>query len=97
MIYKGTQKKMIMLRDTGSKYFEEAYFIIRENAVRRESISETDMIKEANRIIGETVFRSAYGGEAVKGKGSSVCRLLWYTAGLLSGIGLSFIAVMLVR
>lgn len=46
---KGCQKSIIHLRDTGSPYFEEAYFI-----VRRGSDIETagdDIIKEALNIV----------------------------------------------
>lgn len=97
MIYKGTQKKMIMLRDTGSNYFEEAYFIIKDNIARSEKVSETDMIKEANRIVGETVFRGTYGQPHQRKKGNAIRKVFWYAAGVLSGIGLSFITVLLIK
>ena len=42
MIYKGTQKKMIMLKNTGSKYFEEAYFIIREEGTPAAEMEHVD-------------------------------------------------------
>jgi len=46
---------MIMLRPTGSRYFEEAYFVMREGAdcAGREPERELDMIAEAERIIEE--------------------------------------------
>lgn len=49
---KGCQRKIIVLKNTGSNIFEEAYFVIRESAGRAH-ISEADMIAEANRIIKE--------------------------------------------
>ena len=46
---KGCQKKIIMINDTGSDVFEQAYFIVKDE--RNGAISKTDMIREANRII----------------------------------------------
>lgn len=51
---KGCQKKTIHIKDTGSRYFEEAYFVLRP-AVARRHVSENDMIKEASRIAGEGI------------------------------------------
>ncbi|MBR5453936.1 MAG: hypothetical protein IKV54_07645 [Clostridia bacterium] len=47
---RGCQKKIIHLRDTGSDLFEEAYFIIRPGKAALRA-SETDMIREARRIL----------------------------------------------
>mgnify|MGYP006966488056 CR=1 FL=1 len=49
---KGCQKKIIVMKNTGSPMFDEAYFILSENALRAHA-SERDMISEANRIIRE--------------------------------------------
>lgn len=49
---KGCQRKIIVMKNTGSSIFEEAYFVIRETATKAH-ISEIDMITEANRIIKE--------------------------------------------
>jgi len=45
---KGTQKKIIHIKNTDSSYFEEAYFVIREST--NELPRENDMLKEAIRI-----------------------------------------------
>ena len=47
---KGSEKRMICIRDTGSPIFTEAYFILRENAA---SVPKGDMVTEAMRIIRE--------------------------------------------
>lgn len=47
---KGSERRMIYIRDTGSNLFREAYFVLRENAP---ASSEKDMIAEAERIIRE--------------------------------------------
>ncbi len=52
IMLKGCQRKIIMLKNTGSNIFEEAYFVIRDSALRSH-VSEADMIAEANRIIRE--------------------------------------------
>ena len=49
---RGCQKKIIVMKNTGSPMFDEAYFILSENALRAHA-SERDMINEANRIIRE--------------------------------------------
>ena len=47
---KGAQKRMIVVKTTESKIFEEAYFVLRREA---EGVSQGDMVGEANRIIEE--------------------------------------------
>ena len=49
---RGYQKKVIYLKNTGSRNFEEAYFVLRSD-VDSPKISEGEMIKEANSIIDE--------------------------------------------
>ncbi len=86
MLYKGCQKRMIMLKNTGSEIFDEAYFIIKDSAQRR-GVSETDMVREANRIIEEKIFCP---DARALGKGRLKPRLktaLWYAAGAVSGAG----------
>ena len=54
MIYKGCQKKMIKVKDPGGKYFEEAYFILKEDYYDDEPEIK-DMLDEANRIISDRI------------------------------------------
>ena len=49
---RGYQKRVIYLKNTGSRNFEEAYFIVRAD-VSGEKSSSALMIEEANRIIDE--------------------------------------------
>ena len=53
---RGYQKKVIYLKNTGSRDFEEAYFIIRSDEKGDES-SAARMIEEANRIVEENFGR----------------------------------------
>lgn len=45
---KGCQKKIIHLKNTGSPYFEEAYFILKDDGASLPA--ENDMVREALRI-----------------------------------------------
>lgn len=49
---KGARKQMIVVRTTDSCYFDEAYFVLREDAQRQHKKS-TDILGEANRILAE--------------------------------------------
>ena len=44
---------MIYLKSTGSEVFDEAYFVVRDDAMAM--MGECDMIKEANRILNECI------------------------------------------
>lgn len=45
---KGCHKNIVFLKDTGSKLFDEAYFILKPDAIGKE---EGDIILEANKIV----------------------------------------------
>ena len=53
---RGCQRKVIFLKNTESKIFSEAYFIVDD---RTPDTCEADMIREANRIIEENLAREA--------------------------------------
>ena len=52
---RGCQRKVIFLKNTESKIFSEAYFIVDDKAPE---VTERDMIREANRIIEENLART---------------------------------------
>ncbi len=54
---RGYQRKIVFLKNTGSKMFEHAYFVLSESA-EYERISDEDMIAEANRIIEENIYEN---------------------------------------
>ena len=74
----GCKRNMIVLRGTGSDLFEEAYFVVREEAERR---SETDMLAEAERIINKN--RSSRSNEMKKARLFSLFSFLF---GLFCGV-----------
>ncbi len=52
---KGTQKQMVVLRTNDSRYYEEAYFVLRDGCRRGEE-AEGSMMAEANRILDESML-----------------------------------------
>lgn len=46
---KGCQRKIIMVKDTGSRYFDSAYFVIKHDLPQ--GAHESDMLAEAHRMI----------------------------------------------
>ena len=55
-MFKGYKKRVIVVKDTGSRLFDSAYFIVNEN-VSGENV--LDMVKEASRIIEEKGLKSS--------------------------------------
>ena len=47
---RGSEKRVIFVRDTGSRFFEEAYFVLRHGASEADP-SGADMVREAQRIV----------------------------------------------
>ena len=50
---KGTQKQMIVLRTGDSRYFDEAYFVLRRE-IKADRRVKNDILLEANRILEES-------------------------------------------
>ena len=78
---RGCQRKVIFLKNTESKIFSEAYFIVDDKAP---VASEGDMIREANRIIEENLAgmgRGAREGKARRVMGAILRGLPAFFAG----------------
>lgn len=87
---KGTQKNVIILKNTKSPLFEEAYFILRERP--GEKVHKGDMISEANRIISANVIHSNKYTDSKKSvKKEKTIGLILFILGALSGIAGCFI------
>lgn len=91
-MYKGCQRKMIMIKNPGGDLFDEAYFILKEKAVKKQSLNDHDMIAEANRIVGENML-SDY-TEKKKKDGRGTCAAI-YILGVLSGMGVAGLLIRL--
>ena len=58
---RGSEKKIIYVKDTGSQIFEEAYFVIRRGLDSEDARpSENDMVREATRIVAQNGADYAY-------------------------------------
>lgn len=53
---RGYQKRVIYLKNTGSDFFKEAYFVIEDDKKTTNS-STKDLVDEANKIIDENFYR----------------------------------------
>ena len=88
---RGCQKKIVYLKNTGSEVFDEAYFLVRDDAST--SVCECDMIKEANRILDECIAI-----EERCGKGQLIIDFIKRTAlPFLCGAALGIIVAILIK
>jgi hypothetical protein len=87
---KGAEKRMIVVRTRDSRMFEEAYFVVRPEADRGMG-TETDMLREANRILEGSGAENRYSRLPCPEEprcGSGLLRgLVWFSLGLLTGGG----------
>lgn len=90
MLFNGTQKNVIKLNSTGSRYFEEAYFIMRPTAQR---YPESDIVAEANRIVAE--LDESRNLPAKPRKMMQKINFLWLGVGFLGGVAISVLATSL--
>ncbi|MBQ2766667.1 MAG: hypothetical protein IJF49_01150 [Clostridia bacterium] len=77
---KGCQRRIILLRGTGSGMFEEAYFILKPEKAH---LPEQMMIAEANRIVEQNLLRGGRRERSTPQKPSG--KLLAFLLGLMSG------------
>ena len=78
---KGCQREMIVLQTQDSVLFESAYFVLRKE---KRAVPKTDLLAEANRIIGA-------GNEYLRGGRRAPWRLLLFAGGVLAGVTISLI------
>ena len=87
MVMKGCQKRIIVMKNTGSNIFDEAYFILKDSALRSPGISEHDMVGEAARIIAENMIVPESDRPIAKchcGEPELHILLRWYVAGVIT-------------
>ena len=85
---KGARKQMIVVRTGDSRYFDEAYFVLREDA-EKEKRKSVDILGEANRILDEI---SPEPSTKEKRRGG---KWLFFLAGSLCGAVLSVVLTLL--
>ncbi len=84
---KGAQKQMIVLRTGNSRYFDEAYFVLRKE-VQAKHGNKNDMLREANRILEESELSSPPPRKRARA-------WLFFTLGALLGVAAALIACLL--
>ena len=75
---KGSRRELIVLRTGESRYFDEAYFVLRRE-IEVGARCRTDILREANRILEENVPKPS--GRQRGRLGSA----LWFVVGVISG------------
>lgn len=85
---KGAQKQMIVLRTGDSRYFDEAYFVLRREVQARPC--KRDMLREANRILEESTLK-----EEKKPPAGMRRLLLLFLLGLALGAGSALLLCLL--
>ncbi|MBQ7779012.1 MAG: hypothetical protein IJ404_00820 [Clostridia bacterium] len=86
---KGINKNMIVVKNTGSRYFEEAHFIIKNCASDR---SERDLVKEASKIVGTVLTEN---GKVSKPKRGIIKGLITVLLSFISGAALGILLCLL--
>lgn len=76
---RGTQRKVIVVKDTKSGIFDEAYFIVK-NSADSAHLTTSDMVSEADRIISSC---AAGGYTNEKKESEKYLRPLWFFVGVL--------------
>lgn len=77
-MYSGNEKKVFIIKSKDSMYFEEAYFILKENTPP--SVKESAMIREANKIVNEN-FICQPKNKPSKKKNSGRMFFMWFVSG----------------
>lgn len=87
MQLKGIQRKMITVKTTDSKLFEEAYFIVRANTYE----CEEDMVSEAQKIIKSKISDEGKGRMNISFKKAVLFSFASFILGCFCTFLLSFI------
>lgn len=98
LLYNGNQKKVIVIKNTNGKFFEEAYFILKEESKSGKNASDSAMIREANRIVNENFICPRPNTELIKPrKPKRYPVALWFLSGALFSGSISAVLFFLIR
>lgn len=84
---KGCQKRIVFLKNTGSEYFDEAYFVLKPDALERD---EADIVSEATKIANMALDRGSRGL-----KHERIKRLGFFALGLAIGVTMTLLVILL--
>ena len=76
---KGAQRSIIVLKTPAGKYFEQAYFIVKDGVENRKNLKK-DMVKEASTIAMQAI--SDVSDEQVLPKKQGVYYLVFFALGM---------------
>ena len=79
---KGITKQVIVVHSPDPKLFEQAIFILKEDAVR-EGITDEILLKEAKRAINQRPMSRALAGPVWAGMGALATALVWLLTNFL--------------
>lgn len=85
MMIKGAQKQMIVVRTGNSRFFDEAYFVLKREIGNERKIRR-DILREANRILEENRLTPPV---SKRRRRCSVGALVLFLTGFLCGAGVS--------
>ena len=78
---KGISRQVIVVQSPDPKMFEQAIFILKDDAVGKFGVTEEDLLKEATRIINKTKSRKKmpllYFGPIWAGAGALATGIVW--------------------
>lgn len=93
---RGCQKKIVYFKNTGSKIFDEAYFVISDRSDDKKAVS-ADMIAEAQRIISECcVTENGRSKTYFRKRGSFRPGVLLFSLGALLSAVISAVILMII-
>lgn len=82
---KGCNKRVIVMKDTGNEMIEEAFFILKPEASRT-GISESELVKHANRILDKSMYGERLSSLSVNvSKKKEKSRLFPFFSGVVLG------------
>jgi hypothetical protein len=83
-MYTGTQKKAIVIKNTGNSMFEAAYFILKDDL---SNVKESEMVREANKILKNNLIGGYFFNEPKNKKNKDIKGTFYFFMGaLISGL-----------
>lgn len=89
---KGTARQVVLVKSPDTKLFEQAIFILREDALERHGVTEEEIMRQARKTAGSylTSQLPARQRRAVWRR-----RLVWFLVGAATGWGAWLVAMLL--
>ena len=66
LVVKGVSRRVIVVRSPDQRFFEQAIFLLREDALRSDSVTEEQVVRQARQAAAGYVRRTALHGLSAK-------------------------------